>query len=479
MALQARKDRSTINILLVSNGYPPMDVGGVEVYTASLAKGLADHGHQVTVFARASSLSIADYTQTDEDIDSVRVLRIVNDHKKSSLFYETFADPTIDRIFESILSDLSPDVVHFNHLISLSARLPALANQHNVPSVITLHDHWPICHRITMLDWQYRMCGGPKNGGVCHTCVMGGAKHSWLPTEIGGVLKSIIPIKLRLKLRQVLLKGIDSLPAMEVTAEIFEQRYALFRKSLLQAQRILVPSNYLRSQFAANGYPEDRFEVLPLGIELDIPKTPANPSLNTITFATIGSIMPAKGIDILVKAFMQVDADHIRLDILGQTPAAHQSYVKELKQMAQADRRIHFKGPFDPQHRGRIFEDIDILVIPSRMPETFSLVAREALLYGKPVIGSRNGALPEIISEGENGFLFSPEQTDQLEAIIRRIARNPNLLSELTCPGPVPIITLGEHIASIEKVYRQVLAEPVRAGERIRTSDSSIHEGIP
>jgi glycosyltransferase involved in cell wall biosynthesis len=464
---------------LVSNGYPPNDVGGVEVYTASLAKGLVVAGHQVTVFARASSPSIADYTRTDVDIDSVRVLRIVNDHKNSSSFHETFADATIERMFESVLSDLSPDVVHFNHLISLSARLPALAKQHHVPSVVTLHDHWPICHRITMLDWQNRLCGGPKNGGVCHTCVMAGAKHAWLPTRIGGFLKANTPLNLRLRLRQMLPEGMDRLPTMEVTEEIFEQRYALFKKSLLQAGRLLVPSNYLRTQYAINGYPEVGFEIVPLGIELDIPQTPIAPSLSRITFAAIGSIMPAKGIDILVKAFMQVDADHIRLDIYGQTPTAHQGYVKKLKRLAQADQRIHFKRPFDPQHRGRIFENVDVLVVPSRMPETFSLVAREALLYGKPVIGSRNGALPEIIVDGENGFLFSPERTDQLEAIIDRIARNPSLLSELTCPGPIPIITLREHIAMIEKIYRQVLADASQADEHIRVSDPSTHEIAP
>jgi len=197
MAIQGRKDPNTIKILLVSNGYPPTNIGGVEVYTASLARELVETRHQVTVFARASNRSLADYTQLNETIDSVTVIRVVNDHKKSSTFYDTFADATIDSIFEGILSNLSPDVVHFNHLISLSAHLPTLTNQHNIPSIITLHDHWPICHRITLLDWQYRMCGGPQNGGVCHLCVMGGAKRSLLSIELARLLKSIIPLNLR------------------------------------------------------------------------------------------------------------------------------------------------------------------------------------------------------------------------------------------------------------------------------------------
>jgi len=258
---------------------------------------------------------------------------------------------------------------------------------------------------------------------------------------------------------------------MKASAEIFENRYALFKESLLQSTRILVPSKYLRAQFVANGYPARRFEVIPLGIELPSLSASSNPPSNTITFAAIGSIMPAKGIDILIKAFMQVDAEDIRLDILGQTTTAYHSYLRKLKQLAQPDARIHFKGPFDPQHRERIFENIDVLVIPSRMPETFSLVAREALLYGKPVVGSRNGALPEIIVEGINGFLFHPGQADQLEAIINRIAHNPSILSELACPGPVPITTLAEHAATIESIYRQVQAEQDSAKMRIDRSD--------
>jgi glycosyltransferase involved in cell wall biosynthesis len=101
---------------------------------------------------------------------------------------------------------------------------------------------------------------------------------------------------------------------------------------------------------------------------------------------------------------------------------------------------------------------MDGLVIPSAAQETFSFVAREALLAGVPVIAARAGALTEILFEGINGFLYPPEDESALSAIIARIARQPQLLDELRLPGPVEILDTRAHILRLEQVYQAAAA---------------------
>jgi glycosyltransferase involved in cell wall biosynthesis len=64
---------------------------------------------------------------------------------------------------------------------------------------------------------------------------------------------------------------------------------------------------------------------------------------------------------------------------------------------------------------------VDVVVVPSIWPETYSIVIREAFACGIPVIASRLGALPEGIRDGENGLLFEPGSTVGLAAILQML----------------------------------------------------------
>jgi len=53
-------------------------------------------------------------------------------------------------------------------------------------------------------------------------------------------------------------------------------------------------------------------------------------------------------------------------------------------------------------------------------------------MYGTPVIGSRMGGIPELISEGETGLLFDAGNAEELEEKLRRLIYNPDVLSKFT-----------------------------------------------
>ena len=451
-----------MKILIVTNGYPPTAVGGVETYSAELSRYLARQGHQATVFCRESDFTRADYEITAELMDQVKIVRVVNDFKHVQSFRQTIVDYRMEEIFNECLDTERPDLIHFNHLIALSARLPLVAAGRHIPTITTLHDFWTICHRVNLIDWRGHICPGPLHGVNCAACVVGGTlrqKTSQAIAKTARLAKEVLPARLRRSMRAALPTGEDQPPALASSPEIFTERLSIFTEAILSSQRILVPSEYVRSQFANNGIPFERIEVLSLGIQ-ELPAAQASkPVPGLLTFAAIGPLQPIKGMDIAIKAFRSVSGEHLRLKIFGRTDLYPRNHVRRVIELAQADPRVSLMGPFTPDERATVFDSFEVLIVPSRAPETFSFVTREALILGKPVIAAQIGALPEIIHDGMNGFLFEPGNTQQLADRLRSFANDPTLVQGFNLPGPVRILTSAEHTHHIERIYRQVVGE--------------------
>lgn len=451
-----------MNILLVSNGFPPKAFGGVETYTYDLSRALAQADHAVTVLCRESDYSLPDYHISDSLEAGIRVIRIVNDHKKITSFQDTVVDEKIESMFRQFLLDVSPDLVHFNHLISLSARLPDIVEENHIPSVVTLHDFWPLCHRVNLIDWQGNICMGPlADGENCAVCVVGGESKVKLANSMQwftGLVKSMTSSSTRNRIRQTIPGGSSQPPLLRSTPQIFQDRRRLFLRAIQKSDRILAPSDYVKDNYMANGY-EHAIEVLPLGINLQAEAFQREERedwiLAPIVFGAIGSFIPHKGFHTLIRAFMNVPGENLRLNLYGGMDS-RSAYYNRFRDIARQDRRINFLGAFTPQQREEIYKSIDALVVPSRW-ESYSLVCREALMSGIPVIASHISPLTDVVIDQENGYLFDPDNEEQLTTILKRIAGTPAILADLNCPGPVLIPTQRNHVEAMAGIYHQVI----------------------
>ncbi len=103
------------------------------------------------------------------------------------------------------------------------------------------------------------------------------------------------------------------------------------------------------------------------------------------------------------------------------------------------------------------------MVAPSQWPETYCLVAYEALARGVPVLASRLGALPDAIDEGANGFSF--RDADELAGILRRLATEEELAGRLRAGARhTRVFSQGEHVAAIRVIYDEALASARQSG---------------
>jgi glycosyltransferase involved in cell wall biosynthesis len=138
----------------------------------------------------------------------------------------------------------------------------------------------------------------------------------------------------------------------------------------------------------------------------------------------VGRLTPHKGIDRLLHAL----PDRATLTIAG-TPGHDQQpperdYPRLLRQLA-AGRPVRFLSATDDDKLARLYRSAEVVALPTvdvtcygrhiAIPELLGLAALEAMASGTPVVASRLGGLPEIVIDGETGWLVPPGDTDALQ----------------------------------------------------------------
>ncbi|HKE02295.1 MAG TPA: glycosyltransferase, partial [Planctomycetota bacterium] len=121
-------ERSRLRVLYVVHGFPPESFAGTEVYARQLALAMAARGHDVGVFYRSGAGDLPDLALEESEREGIRHFRVGH-----ALAFrhagESYAHETVEARFAEALDRFRPEVVHFQHLIHLSARLVGMARE--------------------------------------------------------------------------------------------------------------------------------------------------------------------------------------------------------------------------------------------------------------------------------------------------------------------------------------------------------------
>jgi glycosyltransferase involved in cell wall biosynthesis len=420
---QAAKADS-MRILQVSNGYPPRAYGGVETHTQRLSRVLQGHGHSVRIFTRHSDPEAHDGDVLAEVVDGLAVTSVVNDARGGD-FRDHFLSTGVAEAFRREIENIRPDIVHFQHLIGLSADLPMIASDAGVRCVATVHEYWYACHRVMLQRADLTPCAGPLHRD-CVACVSGEAASREERTTASGDRRRWLPRFLRQE------------PTTAAGPPVADQRFQMLRGALDTYDRIATPSQFVIDELQRHGMLLPKASTKAIALGLPRPTTPATAPRTTPISAThplritfIGHLLPHKGPHVLLAALQQLKDLPIQLELHGRRWEQH-PYETMLGPLLREEPRAKAYGTFADEDLPEILARTDALVVPSTCPESFGLATREAMLAGRPVVSSNRGALPESIRNEQDGLLVPGEDAEALAVALRRLVEEEGLLTRLS-----------------------------------------------
>lgn len=204
---------------------------------------------------------------------------------------------------------------------------------------------------------------------------------------------------------------------------------------------------------------EKKIKVIYNGIE----PTKARAKLfNTkeIIIGTVATIIPLKGIQFLIEAMPGVieEFPEAKLEIIGEGPYKKklQNKVKKMK----LTKHIRFAG-FSADVEKELAK-MDLYVQPS-LSESFGLAIVQAMSVGLPVIATRTGGIPELITEDKSGILVESANPKQLREAMIKVLRDKDLakrMGDMARRESIVRFNLKDMIEEVENTYEEVAKNP-------------------
>lgn len=226
-------------------------------------------------------------------------------------------------------------------------------------------------------------------------------------------LPSIIPMKFAKGKKILTLHGIYSEQIKLIHGKFLGKISKWFEeKSLKWVDKITVVSKKTKEYYLERGF---EVEYIPNAIDLKIiPEKGIKEYENQIVY--VGRLSKEKGVDILIKAFEEIEDYHLL--IIGDGPERN-----KLIKIAKENPRIHFLGYKPREEAIKYIKGSDILVLPSRQ-EGLSTTILEAMACKTPVIATNVGGNLEIIEHMKTGIIVKSENIQEIKEAIKLLLEN-------------------------------------------------------
>ncbi|GEJ56375.1 hypothetical protein AMYX_11160 [Anaeromyxobacter diazotrophicus] len=395
-----------MRIVQVSTLYPPEFFSGGTLAPHQVALTLKRRGHEVSVYSGSCVFGVPALTEKSWTYEGlpVHALTVTEGYGHVPANYR---NASAAQRFDRYLAAVRPDVVHFHSIQALGADLLEVARRHGAAVVVTMHDGWWVCAR------QFMFTGPPANR-MCQLVVD--------PATCDCI------------------DGFD-----------FVARRKYLASALESADRVLAVSDGFARVLVENGVAPGKVVTCENGV------APAKPIARRpsprVRFGHFGGPDPWKGAATLARAMALLDSD-VAAEVFGIEADAWRSMGGRWP-----DPRVHLRPRFGPRELPALMADLDVVVVTSIGMETFSIVAREAMQYGLPVITSTTLGPQGLVRDGENGLVYERGDAEGLAAAMRRFAEDPAFLaSSSAAASATPIRTIEQQVDDIEAIYREVAA---------------------
>lgn len=236
-------------------------------------------------------------------------------------------------------------------------------------------------------------------------------------------------------------------------------------------EAIVCISSAVADNLRHHGIPDHNFRIIFNGLDPDRVQASRSPQEvreawrippAAPVIGMVGNIKEWKGQKSVILAVAELKGEFpdLRCFLVGDTAEADQPYRDRLEQLIREHRlqdNIIFTG-----YQSCVADFVnatDVVVHASVLPEPFGRVLIEAMALGKPLVGARDGAVPEIIVEGETGLMFTPDDPTDLARCIRQLLRDPETAKRMGTAGYRRLqqqFSIGSNIKKTTAIYDKV-----------------------
>lgn len=414
--------------LIVSSHFPPNFVSGGALQPQRLAHGLRARGHDVTVFAgwHGNRAALDEWDEADSTGLPVHWIVPPTAAWADPLSWD---NPEVTERFARHLHLIEPDVVHLHSLQSLGAGVVSAARDAGLPVVVTMHDFWWSCGRQFLADPDLRPCSLVVDAGACGCEV----DEAWR--------------RARSDTLRALLDGVDLILTPSPSAA------RILRANGLDGGRLVVDEN---------GMPDDIVE------RASHRRSPTPQVGDTLRFLYAGGGHPLKGPGVVVEAAQRLATTS------GWSLTAYglADYLHDARRSVDG-LPVVVEAMFDPTELDDVLARHDVLMLPSVMLETYSLLTREALAAGLAVICTDNPGPTEVVRHHVNGLVVPLADAAALAEAMRRLVTDRPLLEQLRTGAAerISLRRLDDQVTALEEHFGDLVAATRRGstpGSRAR-----------
>ena len=266
----------------------------------------------------------------------------------------------------------------------------------------------------------------------------------------------------------ILLRKILRLRLILIWTSHAQRRHTRYTRMLYKRMDRLITTTQVAASFL-----DKEAEVVPLGIDPDCFHPPMNRESawksiglpGDYGIGIFGRVRPQKGTEEFIDALCEVlpERPGWTACIIGQTTPAYQDFQRSLEQKvanAGLDQRVKFVGKVENfDDIPRWYQAMSVVAVPSQV-EGFGLTCLEAMASECAVVATQTGVFPEIIQDGENGWLVPCEDTSALAKEFFEITKNPSRLAEVGTRARQRVLesyTIEKTAERTAKIYDETL----------------------
>lgn len=442
-----------MNILHYTLGLPPERHGGSIQYVADLITQQVKTD-QVFVLVCGDTLFPGNGTKIGykKEINGYKIYKLKSPNVPTLLYGVRDALAILSEskiIFDSVEEFFSAnriDVFHIHTLMGLPMGiLEFVKNRERVKIVYTTHDFFGLCLKVNFINSQNKLCDSPsaEKCAICNTKAPGMWFLRVCNSRLYSRLKHLLPIK------KTALNYVQSLNEDCVVnycrAEEYARLLKYYRKIFSLIDIFHFNSNQTKEQFSKNIELPRNF-VIPV-ITSGIKDNRTRRSLKSqIRFTFIGSLRKYKGFPLLKEVLISLYKE-------GYTEWCLNTWADGYFGRDAECPNVIFKGRYRYSDIREVFDNTDLLIVPSLWKETFSLIVLEAMSYGVPVLVSNNVGAKDIVRQYNPDYVIDVET--HLKDRLREIISDPDQLLSFNSrlmTGDWEY-TMEKHVLEIKALY--------------------------